>query len=160
MDMVNVTVDESKSFMGILKRNLPRPHCSQSGKFLIYKVFLHLGHIYDTALGQFLELGVVDVSPVHGNNFTAVIVRGLEHETVIGCGGREPDVRRHALVRMDIGVHFYAAFLLAGPGLRALASDNVLRLGIILMPRWVSLRASGNMESVISRNESNLLIIA
>lgn len=34
-------------------------------------------------------------------------------------------------------------------GLRTLASDNVLRLGMVLMPRWASLRASGNMESVI-----------
>ena len=42
--------------------------------------------------------------------------------------------------------------------LRALTSDHVLRLRIVLMPRWASLRASGNMESVISRNESNLLM--
>ena len=44
--------------------------------------------------------------------------------------------------------------------LRALASDYVLRLGMVLMPRWASLRASGNMESVTSRNESNLLMTA
>ena len=45
-------------------------------------------------------------------------------------------------------------------GLRALASDKVLRLGIVLMPKWASLRASGNIESVISRNVSNFLMTA
>ncbi len=45
-------------------------------------------------------------------------------------------------------------------GLRVLASDKVLRLDIVPMPSWASLGASGNMESVISRNESNLLMTA
>ena len=45
-------------------------------------------------------------------------------------------------------------------GLRALASDKVLRLGIVLMPKWASLRASGNIESVISRNVLNFLMTA
>ena len=33
-------------------------------------------------------------------------------------------------------------------------------IGIVLMPKWASLRASGNIESVISRNVSNFLMTA
>ena len=39
-------------------------------------------------------------------------------------------------------------------GLRMLASDNVLRRGSIPIPKRASLRASGNIEPVISRKES------
>src|SRR5574344_406288 len=44
--------------------------------------------------------------------------------------------------------------------LLALASDRVRLSGIMLMPRWASFRASGNIESVISRRESNLFMTA
>ena len=40
------------------------------------------------------------------------------------------------------------------------AVKEMLGHGIVLMPRWASLRDSGNMESEISRNESNLLMTA
>lgn len=39
----------------------------------------------------------------------------------------------------------------------ALASDNVLRWGIMRMKTRACFRAPGNMESVISGNESKLL---
>ena len=45
-------------------------------------------------------------------------------------------------------------------GLRALASESVLRRGIMLMPRCANLRASGNIESLISRKESKRLMTA
>ena len=45
-------------------------------------------------------------------------------------------------------------------GRRLFASDSVLRDGIMLMPRWPSLRASACREAVISRRESNRMITA
>ena len=94
-------------------------HAHHIRKHLIYKVFLHLGHIYNTATGQLLELGVVYVGSVKSNDVSVVIIRRFQHETVIGCGRRELDVRRHTLICMDVGVHFYAAFLLSCFGMPA-----------------------------------------
>lgn len=39
----------------------------------------------------------------------------------------------------------------------ALASNNVLRMGIVRMETRACLRAPENMESIISRNKSKLL---
>lgn len=45
-------------------------------------------------------------------------------------------------------------------GRRLLASDSVLRDGIMAMLKWLSLRASPCMEAVISRKESKRMITA
>ena len=41
-----------------------------------------------------------------------------------------------------------------------LDEKNKVRRGIMLIPRWANLRASGTIDSVISRNESKRLITA
>ena len=41
---------------------------------LIDKILLHLGDIYDTCPAQLLELGVIDVGPVQGNDVSACVI--------------------------------------------------------------------------------------
>ena len=45
-------------------------------------------------------------------------------------------------------------------GRRALASESVERRGIVVMPRWFSLRASASVDAVISRSESKRMMTA
>ena len=97
-------------------------HCVR--KSIIYKILLHLCHVCDATIGQFLKPGVVYVGPVHGNDISIVIIRGLQHKAVIGCGWCELDVRRHELVSVDIGVHFYTTLLFPGLGMPAYASHG------------------------------------
>lgn len=59
-------------------------HCVR--KSIIYKILLHLCHVCDATIGQFLKPGIVYVGPVHGNDISIVIIRGLQHKAVIGCG--------------------------------------------------------------------------
>ncbi len=46
-------------------------------KYLVHKIFLHFCHIYDTAIGQFLKLGIIYVGSVNGNYIPIIIIRGL-----------------------------------------------------------------------------------
>ena len=69
-----------------------RGHIHHVRMHIIHKVLLHLCHIDDTAGGQFLEFGIVYVSPVHSDDVSIVIIRGFQHETVIGSGRGESDI--------------------------------------------------------------------
>ena len=49
-------------------------HVYRISRNLIDKILLHLGDIYDTCPAQLLELGVIDVGPVQGNDVSACVI--------------------------------------------------------------------------------------
>lgn len=71
----------------------------------------------NTPLGKFPELRVINVNPVGGQYVPVNIIRGLEHETVVDGRRCELYIRGHTFVGINDGVHFYAAFLPARPGM-------------------------------------------
>ena len=79
---------------------------------LIDQVFLHLRDVGHFPSAEFLELGVVNVCPVQCDDVAAGIVRGTQHKAVVGGCRGEADVRRNALVGVDVGMHLDSALLL------------------------------------------------
>ena len=69
-----------------------RGHIHHVRMHIIHKDLLHLGNIDDTTGGQFLEFGIVYVSPVHSDDVSIVIIRGFQHKTIIGSGRGESDI--------------------------------------------------------------------
>ena len=51
---------------------------------LIREVLLHFGHVNDTTPRHLLELGIVDVSPVDGQDIPTAEFAGAQHEMVVG----------------------------------------------------------------------------
>ena len=78
---------------------------------LVGEVLLHLRDVDDPVAGELLELGVVDVCPVDGQDVAPVVVGGAEHEAVVRGCSREADVGGDALVGMYVGVHLHASLL-------------------------------------------------
>ena len=62
---------------------------------------------------EFLELGIINVCPVHGHYIAIVKTGGLEHEGIIGCSRSKPDGRGHALVGVNDRMNFDSSFLAA-----------------------------------------------
>ena len=77
----------------------------------VHEAFLHLRDVGHAPFGELLELGVVDVRPVDGQDVPLCIVGRDKHEAVVGGRRREADVRRHPIVGVYVGVDLYAAFL-------------------------------------------------
>ena len=84
---------------------------------------LHFGYVSHATPCQFLELFIVDVGAVHGKHVAIVKVRGLQHETVVGGRGGEPDVARHALVCANDRMDLHAALFLSQLGVPADAPE-------------------------------------
>ena len=93
------------------------------GDGFIGQVLLHFGYVSHATPCQFLELFIVDVGAVHGKHVAIVKVRGLQHETVVGGRGGEPDVARHALVCADDRMDLHAALFLSQLGVPADAPE-------------------------------------
>ena len=86
-----------------------RVHVHTVHKCLISEILLHFGNLHHALVREFLELPVIDVSPVHGDNlFMVVIIRG-RHERVIGCGRGKLYVAQPSLIGVYDGVYFDAA---------------------------------------------------
>ena len=77
----------------------------------VHEAFLHLRDVGHAPFCELLELGVVDVRPVNGQDVPWRIVGRDKHEAVVGGRRREADVRRHPLVGVYVRVDLYAAFL-------------------------------------------------
>ena len=77
----------------------------------IYEVFLHFRYIDDSIPGQFFKLCIVNVCPVKSKDVSSCVIGWFEHEAVIGRRRCELDVRRYALIGVNIGMYFYPAFL-------------------------------------------------
>ena len=80
---------------------------------LIDQFFLHFRDICHLPPREFLELGIVNISPVQCDDVPTGVVRRSQHEAVVGCSRGKPDVRRHTLVGMDVGMNLDAPFLLS-----------------------------------------------
>ena len=90
-----------------------RKHVHRVRDGLEDEVLLHFRDINNTPPGQLLELRVVNVSPVHGDDVPGGVVGWHEHEAVAGSRRSEAYVRRHALVGVDVHMDFQSAFLLS-----------------------------------------------
>ena len=88
-----------------------REHVHRVGNGLIDKFFLHFSDINDTPPGQFLELRVINIGPVHGDDLPGGVVGRREHEAVVGRRRSETYIRGYTFVGVDVHVDFQAAFL-------------------------------------------------
>ena len=110
--MIYVILTEHHDLLPIFHKSL-RILVHTVNKHLIIEVFLHLGDIDYASVGQFLELCIVDVGPIHRRYLIALVMARSEHKRVVCRGRRELYVAWHALVGVYHSVDFDTAFLLA-----------------------------------------------
>ena len=104
------TFRESHMLFPVLHRSRRR-HVHPVALDVVHEAFLHLRDIGHASFCELLELGVVDVRPVDGQDVSRRLVGRDKHEAVVGGRRREADVRRHPLVGVYVRVDLYAAFL-------------------------------------------------
>lgn len=81
-------------------------------KYLIFEVLLHFGDIAHSFFGKPLELGNINISPIHCQCGILWEMDFLEQIVVMLCGRCEPHYHRHAHMILHDGMHLQATFLL------------------------------------------------
>ena len=93
-------------------------------KHLIIEVFLHLGDIDYSSVGQLLKLGIVDVGAVHCRYLVLLIMAWREHERVVGSSRRVLYITWHTLIGVYHCMNLDAAFLLSRFGMTSHSLEN------------------------------------
>ena len=81
-DMIDVILTEHNDLLTVFHESL-RILMHTVHKHLIIEVFLHPGDIDYSTVGQFLELGIVDIGAVHCRYLVLLIMAWSEHERVV-----------------------------------------------------------------------------
>ena len=88
-------------------------HCV--AQYRVFQLFFHFGNIYDTTIGKFLELFILDIGTVHSHHVAFAECRRFEHEGIVDGSRGKLYIRRYSLVGMDDGMHLDTTFLFASP---------------------------------------------
>ena len=110
--MIDVILAEHHDLLPIFHKSL-RILMHAVHKRLVIEVFLHLGDIDNAAVGQFLELVIVDVGAVHCRDLITLVMAWSEHERIVCRRRCELYIAWHTFIGVYHCMDFNAAFLFA-----------------------------------------------